>query len=119
MAGGILVVFAATCGTKQPGVTDDNYKVPKVDHTGLVAGCAECHEAQRLVDPHPQGVDCSACHTHPLWAKLSVEYKHDAALASCAVCHEKNRPKSDSHPASGDCHSCHGSTAWQPNVYPK
>lgn len=115
IGGMALIGIMLTCGTKEPAVTEDKYKTPRFDHTGLTSGCAECHEKERPVDPHPQKTDCGTCHKYGKWEELATEFTHVPEPSSCAACHEKTRPKRKSHAQTGDCKSCHKFPEWVPS----
>jgi len=75
-------------------------------HMPVPTSCALCHESVRPADPHPQGSDCSFCHSDPGGSWQFETYNHTPDTSSCILCHESERP-ADPHPPTRDCAECH------------
>ncbi len=115
-----LLFLFQNCGVKAPGV-DANLASAGYVHTGNETSCAGCHEGIRPASTanfiglninapfdytlHARGVDCISCHslgstgarTKAEWAQ--PYYVHNSTLATCANCHNSQRPDLNAPPS--------------------
>jgi hypothetical protein len=106
---------------RMPGST---FAVWAMDHSGIVGGCANCHNGQAFIGVTPMsrptghvpvgaGTDCSVCHlstTVPGGFAIVQAFTHPSPLAACATCHNGTNAtgKATNHlPTNATCDTCH------------
>ena len=102
------------------------------DHTGIVTGCATCHNGVKAVGKQgnhmPTTNLCENCHTTaigtkmPSWVPSKFDHTQMTTLNTCLPCHSGNQAISTGHvsgqplnhvplnSSTGDCITCHGNT---------
>jgi hypothetical protein len=102
----------STGATSMPGIM-------RVNHAGVVANCASCHNGVLATGKGPLHIasnnTCENCHTTFAW--MPAHFDHRGVTATCVSCH--NGVAAPGKPTrhiqtNQDCSACHGTIAWAP-----